>query len=179
MNANHTPETAVKGESMNWIKASNLAGLKNRVHSVAFLVVVVALSVARQSTAQALQKGISVELAPTSSAVAVPDADNQDALIITVTEAGKLYFGIDMLTPDALLEKLKSRTSHHAQTLYIKADAKAPYACVMKVLDAAHIAGVASVTLLTTQPRATQAGTTVSPLGIEMELARHSPEATK
>jgi biopolymer transport protein ExbD len=164
---------------MNWIKASNLAGLKDRVRSVAFLVVATVLSLVPRSTAQALQKGISVELAPTSSAVAVPDADNQDALIITVTEAGKLYFGIDMLTPDALLEKLKSRTSHHAQTLYIKADAKAPYACVMKVLDAAHIAGVASVTLLTTQPRTTQAGATVSPLGIEMELARHSPEATK
>jgi len=145
---------------MNWIKASNLAGLKDRVRSVAFLVVATVLSLVPRSTAQALQKGISVELAPTSSAVAVPDAD-------------------DMLTPDALLEKLKSRTSHHAQTLYIKADAKAPYACVMKVLDAAHIAGVASVTLLTTQPRTTQAGATVSPLGIEMELARHSPEATK
>jgi len=174
-----TPKTAVKGESMNWIKASNLAGLKNRVHSVAFLVVATVLSLVPRSTAQALQKGISVELAPTSSAVPVPDADKQDATIITVTETGKLYFGIDMLTPDALQEKLKARASHHAQTLYIKADAKAPYAYVMKVLDAAHIAGIASVTLLTNQPIGMRAGTPVSPLGIEMELARHSPEATK
>ena len=164
---------------MNWIKAGNLAGLKNRVRSVAFLVVVTVLSLTPRSIAQALQKGISVKLAPTSSAVAVPDADNQDALIITVTETGKLYLGIDMLTPDALLEKLQARASHHAQTLFLKADAKAPYSYVVKVLDIAHTTRIANVTLLTTQSKATQMGKTVSPQGIEIELARHSRGATK
>jgi len=129
--------------------------------------------------AQAMQKGISVELAATRSAVAVPDADRQDALIITVTESGALYLGIDSVTPDTLAEKLKARPSHHTQTLYIKADARAPYAGVVKVLDAAHTAGVAGVTLLTTQPQTTQAGTVAFPEGIEMELARRSPAAAK
>ena len=164
---------------MNWLKRNDAARLKNRLWSVAFLIVAIALSMAPRSTAQAMQKGISVELASTSSAVPVPDADNQDAWIITVAKTGKLYFGIDMVTPNVLAEKLEARPSHHTQTLYIKADAKAPYACVVKVLDEAHTAGVADVTLLTTQPKATQAGTVVSPQGIEMELARRSPAATK
>jgi biopolymer transport protein ExbD/biopolymer transport protein TolR len=125
-----------------------------------------------------MQKGISVELAPTSSAVPVPDADNQDALIITVTDTGILYFGIDSVTPDSLAEKLKGRPSR-TQNLYIKADARAPYACVVKVLDAARTAGVAGVTLLTTQPRTTQTGAVVLPEGIEMELTRRSPAAQK
>src|SRR3981081_1916182 len=99
-----------------------------------------------------MQKGSSVELAPASSAVPVPDADNQDALIITVTDSGKFYFGIDPVTPDLLAEKLKGRPPR-GQNLYIKADARAPYASVVKVLDAARTAGVGGVTLLTTQPK--------------------------
>src|SRR5437764_12593231 len=133
---------------MNWLRTYNLARLKNTAWSVAFLLVAAMMLAAPQSNAQAMQKGISVELASTTSAVPVPDADNQDALIVTVTETGKLYFGIDAVTPDALLKELKNRISHPTQNLYIKADSRAPYAGVVKVLDAAHTAGIASVTLL-------------------------------
>jgi biopolymer transport protein ExbD len=163
---------------MSWLKTNNLARLQNRVWTVALLAVVTTMTAAPRSAAQAMQKGISVELVPTSSAVPAPDADNHDALIITVTDTGKLYFGIDPVTPESLAEKLKVRLSH-TQNLYIKADAKAPYACVVKVLDAAHTANVAGVTLLTTQPKTMQAGTVVLPEGIELELTRRSPPAPK
>ena len=96
---------------MNWLKANNFPRLNNRVlntrvWSVALLAVVTTISAAAQSGAQAMQKGISVELARTSSAVPVPDADNQAALIITVTDSGGLYLGIDPVPPEALAEKL-------------------------------------------------------------------------
>ncbi len=168
---------------MSWIRSSNLARLRNRAGSVAFLVLVTVLatmiSAAPQSSAQAMQKGISVELAPTSSAIPVPDADKQDALIITVTDTGGLYFGITPVTPDSLVEQLKVRLSQRSQNIYIKADARAPYARVVKVLDAAHSAGAVALTLLTTQPKATPAGTLVPPEGIELEMARRSPATTK
>jgi biopolymer transport protein ExbD len=134
---------------------------------------------AESPTPQAMQKGISVELAPTSSAVSVPDADSQDALIISVTDTGRLYFGINPVTPDSLAGQLKGVLSRRTQNLYIKADARAPYAYVVKVLDAAHAAGASAVTLLTTQPKAMQAGTTMLPQGIEMEMARSSTATTK
>jgi biopolymer transport protein ExbD len=168
---------------MSWLKTNNLARLNNRlsnrVPSGALLVVVIVMSTAPWSTSQVMQKGISVELAPTSSAVPVPDADSPDALIITVTDTGRTYLGIDPVMPDSLVEKLKRRPSHRAQSLYIKADARAPYASVVKVLDAARAAGVSAVALLTTQPTARQAGMLVSPQGIEMEMPRHSPATAK
>jgi biopolymer transport protein ExbD len=98
---------------------------------------------APRSSAQGLQKGISVEMATTSSAVPAPGADNPGALIITVTDTGKLYFGIDPVTLVSLAEKLKGRLSDRTEILYIKADARAPYTSVVKVLDAARTAGVA------------------------------------
>jgi biopolymer transport protein ExbD len=164
---------------MSWLKTKNLAELNIRVWSLTLLTFATAVTLVPRSTAQAMQRGISVELAPTSSAVPVPDADGPDALIITVTDSGKFYFGIDLVTPASLVEKMKVRPAHQTQTLYIKADAKAPYASVVKVLDAAHAAGFASVTLLTTQPVITQTGKVVLPEGIEMELARRLPSATK
>jgi biopolymer transport protein ExbD len=136
------------------------------------------MTAAPRSSAQAMQRGISVQLVPTSSAVPVLDADNSDALIVTVTDTGKLYLGVDPVAADSLAEKLKGHVSSHTQNLYIKADARAPYASVVKVVDAAHSARVASVTLLTAQTKTTQAGGVQLPEGIEMNLARQSP-ATK
>jgi biopolymer transport protein ExbD len=94
-----------------------------------------------------------------------------------VTESGKLYFGIDPVTAESLVGKLKDRASR--RTVYVKADARAPYASVVKVLDAAHTAGVDDVTLLTTQPKTTSAGAIVPPQGIEMGLSRRAPMAAK
>jgi biopolymer transport protein ExbD len=144
----------------------------------AVAVLATVMAVAAMCSAQAMQKGISVELAPTSSAVPVPEADRQGALIVTVTDTGKLYLGITSVAPDALTEQLKEQVSRRTQSLYIKADARAPYASVVKVLDEARTAGVASVTLLTTQPKSAQAGT-VLPEGIEIEMARRSQAATE
>ena len=163
---------------MSWLETNYLARTKQTVWSAAFLAVVTITLTAPLSAAQGMQKGISVELAPTTSAVPVPDADNRDALIITVTESGKLYFGIDAVAPDSVAKRLKDRQSH-TQNLYIKADARAPYASVVKVVDAARAAGVAGVILLTAQPKASQSGALVSPDGIEIELARRTPPATK
>jgi biopolymer transport protein ExbD len=163
---------------MTWLKTDNLAGLK-RVWTVALLAVLTMTAAVSRSSGQAMQQGISVELATTTSAVPVPDADNSDALLVTVTDTGKLYFGIDPVGPGSLAEKLKGSLSDRRQNLYIKADARAPYACVVKVLDAARTAGVEGVTLLTTQPKTTQAGAVVLPEGIEMELARRLPAAPK
>jgi biopolymer transport protein ExbD/biopolymer transport protein TolR len=161
---------------MNRLKRNNLARL-NTAWSMVLLVVATTMSAVPRSSAQAMQKGIRVELARTNSAVAVPDADNQDALIVTVTESGKLYFGIDPVTVESLVGKLKDRASR--RTIYVKADARAPYASVVKVFDAARTAEVAGVTLLTTQPKPTSAGAVVLPQGIEMELSRGAPAAEK
>lgn len=159
---------------MSWLKNNGLAGRMNPAWNVAFLVVVTMMSAATRSNAQTLQKGISVDLARASGAMPVPEADNENAVIVTVTETGRLYLGIDPVKPDSLSEKLKARQSS-SQTLYIKADARAPYANVVRVLDAAHVAHISAVTLLTTQPSPTPAGGVVPPQGIEMEMARRSP----
>jgi biopolymer transport protein ExbD len=131
-----------------------------------------ASAVVAQSEAHAhlpLQKGISVELPVTSNAVPVPDADREDASIVTVTDTGSVYLGIGPTTTAALAEKVRGGLSNRPEkNLYIKADARTPYASLVKVLDAVRMAGVETLKLLTAQTDSSEPGALVSPKGLEV-----------
>ena len=138
------------------------------------MVFVTMLFVAPRCTAQRLPKGISVELAATRNAIKMPDADNEGALIIVVTQGGSVYFGIDPITSAALAKKpgLEGK-------LYIKADARTPYADVAKVLAAVRTAGVTAVSLLTGQHEELQPGKRVVPKGLEVRVGPPLPSGAE
>lgn len=124
-----------------------------------------------------LQRGVSVQMAVTRSAVAVPGADAQDALVVALTADGTSYVRGDRLTADALADAVRRTVSTRSdKTLYIKADARVPYARVVEVIDAVHLSGVEGVTLLTTQQDAADQGKgLVPPKGLEMRVATRRP----
>jgi hypothetical protein len=79
------------------------------------------------ATAQAatipMRRGISVELPPTNNAVTVPNADEEDAVILTVTHDGTMYLGTDLIRPADLAAKVKNDFAGQTKkVLYIKAD---------------------------------------------------------
>ena len=88
------------------------------------------------SHAQQLRQGVTVQMAHTASAVPYPAADDDDAWIVVVTADGDLYFGVKPVTPDQLLEEMKATPRQRDTKLYIKADARAPFANVVRVLQA-------------------------------------------
>ncbi len=170
---------AMKGEEGMSLIATNIWGRPwRRVWSITFVVFVTMLFAAPRCIAQALQKGISVELAVTRNAVAMPDADNAGALIIAVTHSGSVYFGIDPITPAALAKKL-GLSSRAGEKLYIKADARTPYANVAKVLDAVRTAGVTALNLLTAQPETPEPGELVPPKGLEVLVGPPLPSGAE
>ena len=123
-----------------------------------------------QSNAQQLRQGIGVQLASTKNAASMPDADNQDAWIVTVTADGSLYFGIDPVTPASLADEMKRLPRNREQKLYIKADARAPFADVERALSAGHEVWFESAVFLTSQPESPAPGTMVPPKGLEVLL---------
>jgi biopolymer transport protein ExbD/biopolymer transport protein TolR len=136
------------------------------------------------ASAPKLQKGISVELPVTSNAVPVPEADKEDSVIVTVTHDGSVYLGVSQISPAELAGKLKAAFSNRTEkTLHIKADARAPYASLVNVLDCVRTAGVEGLTLLTAQRDAEEPGTLVPPKGLELmvvpyHLVAHSSSGT-
>ena len=138
------------------------------------LLVLTVVNVASQAFAQspALQQGVSVNMAVTTSAQPMPAADNQDAWIITVLADGRLFFGIHPVSPAELINQMKINPRQRSQNLYIKADAHAPFANVKQALQAARLAMFETPVLLTHQHESTQPGTMVPPEGLEVLLSQ-------
>ena len=119
-----------------------------------------------------LQRGVSVQLAVTSNAVEVPNADQQDALVVALTADGSIYLRANRVPTPDLADKVKSILSTRKdKTLYIKADARVPYARLVEVIDAVQKSGVEGLTFLTAQQDAADQGRRpVSPKGLELRV---------
>ncbi len=143
------------------------------------LLVLTMVNIALPSDAQtsALQKGVSVQMAVTSNAQPMPAADDQDAMIIAVTADGRLFFGIHPESAEGLLEQMKNNPRRRDQNLYIKADERAPFATVRRVLAAAHDAGFQTTVLLTSQTELPGTGGVAPPQGLEVLIGPHSNAA--
>jgi biopolymer transport protein ExbD len=145
----------------------------NRLLEVCLVGITLTASITPSVAAQSLplQKGVSVEMAATRNAVSWPDADEADALVVAITHDSRVFLGIDPITSAALANSLKAELSKKPQKeLYIKADARTPYANVEKVLDAARAAGAESLVLLTAQSGPTKPGVLVPPFGLEVHI---------
>jgi len=120
-----------------------------------------------------LQRGVSVQLAVTSNAVAVPNADKQDALVVALTADGSIYLGGSRLPMPALADRVRSILSARKEkTLYVKADARAPYGSVIEVIDAVRKSGVEGFTFLTAQRDAADQRGLMPPKGLEMRFVQ-------
>ena len=100
-----------------------------------------------------LQKGVSVDLAKVNNPDQMPDADKEDALLVSITRDGKVYFGSDQIPDiDSLTTKVKDRLANKAdKRVYVKADMRTRFGGVVKVVDSVRAAGVDDLGLLTDQ----------------------------
>jgi biopolymer transport protein TolR len=102
-----------------------------------------------------LQKGVSVDMAKVNNPTQMEDADKEDAMLVSITRDGQVYFGSDQISVDALTTKVKDRLATSAQNkqVYVKADMRARYGSVVQVVDAVRAAGVDDLGLLTEQKK--------------------------
>jgi biopolymer transport protein ExbD len=134
---------------------------------------------AGQTAAPALQKGVSVQMAVTHGAVPVPGADEEKAVIVTVTREARAFLGVEPIHVSALTATLETRLANETKKMvYVKADARASYAEVAKVLEAVRRAGVERPVLLTEQREPAKAGAVVPPKGLEVLMGAPSDAET-
>ena len=109
-----------------------------------------------------LKQGVAVEMPVASHAVKMRGADEPSAVVVAITADGRVFVGIKPTEP-AALDRLNEGT------VYVKADARAPYQTVLSVLDA--LRGKAIV-LLSAPPATTLKQGYVAPYGTELSLSR-------
>jgi biopolymer transport protein ExbD/biopolymer transport protein TolR len=99
-----------------------------------------------------LQKGTSVNMVKTDNPTAMPDADKEDALLVSITHDGTLYFGSDKVSAEKLTDLVKDKLANRTdKRVFVKADARAKYGVVTDVVDNVRSAGVDELGLLTEQ----------------------------
>jgi biopolymer transport protein ExbD len=97
-----------------------------------------------------LQKNISVDLVQTHNPRAMPDDEHEDVLEIAVTRDGKMYLRKNPITPDEITPKIKDLIAGKLdKTVYLRADSRAKYGDVEKVVMAVRAAGVDDLALIT------------------------------
>jgi len=101
-----------------------------------------------------LQKGISVDMAPVNNPEQMPDADKEDALLVSITRDGKVYLGSESIQVDTLTTKVKDRLANKQdKRVYVKADMRTHFGNVVQVVDSVRAAGVEDLGLLTEQKK--------------------------
>ena len=97
-----------------------------------------------------LQKGAPVDLPKTKNPLDMNEADKDDAIRVGIARDGKFYLGTERIVVDDLAGKVTELLASREgdKTVYVKADARASYGDVVKVVDAIRTAGVDRVGLL-------------------------------
>jgi len=93
-----------------------------------------------------------VDLPVVVHAAKLPNALREDVLEVVVARDGQVFFGRVHISPDELPQKIHEGLKGGAEKrIYLRADARAKYADVKKVLDQIRISGVENVSLVMEQ----------------------------
>jgi biopolymer transport protein ExbD len=97
-----------------------------------------------------LQKDVSVDLVRTNNPREMPDADKEDAVVVSVTRDGNVFLGSTQTAVEELSAKVQELVATRIdKTVYIKSDSRAKYERVVTVIDEVRSAGVDQLGLLT------------------------------
>ncbi len=96
-----------------------------------------------------LQRNVSVDMAQAHNPRTMPDADKEDAVVVTVTRDGKIYLKRDLVKASDITPKVKDLLANKLdKTVYVKSDARAKYGDVVDVVDGVRAAGVDNLGLI-------------------------------
>ena len=101
-----------------------------------------------------LTKGQTVEMVRSKNAIAMQNADKEDAILVSIVRDGQVFLspGNRRVTVDELPPRVQDLlTNRLDKTVYIKADQRAKYQVVEDAVDNLRAAGVDQLGLLTEQ----------------------------
>jgi biopolymer transport protein ExbD len=101
-----------------------------------------------------LTKGQTVEMVRSKNAIAMQNADKEDAILVSVTRNGEVFLspGNRRVTVEDLPPRVQDLlTNRLDKTVYIKADQRSKYQVVEDAVDNLRAAGVDQLGLLTEQ----------------------------
>jgi biopolymer transport protein ExbD len=107
-----------------------------------------------------LNKGANIELPKARNPIALPDADKEDAVKVSITRDGQVFLspGLERVNAEDLAPKVRDLLQNKTggeRTVYLRADGRAKYEKVEDVVDNLRSGGVDDLGLLTEQDMST------------------------
>jgi biopolymer transport protein ExbD len=102
-----------------------------------------------------LQNKVNVDLAQSTTATPMDDANKEDSIVVAVTRDSRVYLGQNQITIANLGQEVSNELANKTNKMvYFRADSRAHYGTVMDAIDAVRTAGVEEVGMLTQQQTA-------------------------
>ena len=94
----------------------------------------------------------SVDLALTTYAAPLHSAIREDAMLITVTRDGNVYFGAGQIQLDRIPARIQDSVRNGSERkVYLKVDTRAKYGDAVEAIDRIRQAGIENIGLITDQ----------------------------
>ncbi len=134
------------------MKKQKMAAIVSDINVTPMVDVMLVLLIIFMVITPLLSKGQTVEYAKAKNAIAMKEADAEDAIVVAVTRNGETFLmpGNERVAPEDIPSKVSDLlTGRVDKTVYIKSDARARYGAVQDVVDFVRAAGVDELGLLT------------------------------
>lgn len=141
-----------------WRRNPSLFSNFNSLQFAGVMSMVVFVMLLSFMTAPTAHRGVSTDLAKVSHPISMPWANREDAMRVTITRDGMVFFGSDRVSSADLPEKIANRLKDRSveRRVYITAHLRARWGAIKPVLDGVRAAGVLRVAFLVDQRRTPQ-----------------------
>lgn len=132
-------------------------GPKSDINVTPLVDVMLVLLIIVMLIAPMLQKGVDITLPDATNSGDKPDTNDQT--VVAIDAQSRLYVNaIEMQEQDVIPRLQQLLETSVDKIVYLKGDTNAPYAAIMKMMDALRGAGIESVALITENKKAEPAG---------------------
>lgn len=131
-----------------------VSGMTSDINVTPMADVMLVLLIIFMITTPLIQSGIAVNMAAAKNAEEAPDAEAEDATIVTVTRSQEVYVNKQLTGLEDLTDTISEAAARAPdKPLFVRSDVAAPYGTIVEIVDSAREAGVERIGLLVDRER--------------------------
>jgi biopolymer transport protein ExbD len=133
---------------------TGVTGMTSEINVTPMADVMLVLLIIFMITTPLIQQGVAVNLASAKSAQEAPEAEAEDATIVTVTRNSEYYVNKQSTSEGELLDRISEAYAKAPdKPLFVRVDVATPYGSVVTVVDLSREVGVERIGLIVDRER--------------------------
>jgi biopolymer transport protein TolR len=135
-------------------KSSRRSGVSAEINVVPMADIMLVLLIIFMISTPLIQSGVAVNLAQAVHAEEAPEAEAEDATIVTITRNREVYVNRMLVAGDMVFEQISEAVAKAPdRPLFVRGDVATPYGKIVEIVDVARDAGVERIGLIVDRRR--------------------------